>query len=139
MITLGALTALLVVAYWDMFALTSAAWEEDLYSHGYIIPLFSLALLWMRWQPFQPVPTSERWMGLAVWSAAWRFVSWQFTWSQNPLDRYSFLIAIEWIVSDGWRLAHLRWAGPGDRLSVFHVPAAGDSGTRRAMAVADDG
>ena len=37
---------LLVAAYWDMFTLTSAAWSEDLYSHGWIVPLFALALLW---------------------------------------------------------------------------------------------
>ena len=39
---LGGLVLLLVVAYWDMFALTSAAWSEGLYSHGWIVPLFAL-------------------------------------------------------------------------------------------------
>src|SRR5262249_46033197 len=39
------LVGLLVAAYWDMLTLVSAAWSEDLYSHGWIIPLFSVGLL----------------------------------------------------------------------------------------------
>src|SRR3954465_3824405 len=66
LIQLGGLVALLVAAYWDMFSLTSAAWSEGLYSHGWIVPLFALALLWLRWQPFTPVPTSERWLGVLL-------------------------------------------------------------------------
>src|SRR3954447_14860011 len=63
---LGGIVALLVVAYWDMFSLTSAAWSEGLYSHGWIVPLFAVALLWLRWEPFVEVPTVERWIGLAL-------------------------------------------------------------------------
>src|SRR5215212_2502850 len=61
------LIVLLVAAYWDMLVLTSAAWSDDLYSHGWIIPLFALGLLWLRWQPFQAnVPQHERWLGLLI-------------------------------------------------------------------------
>ena len=64
---LGGLLVLLVAAYWDMLTLTSAAWSDDLYSHGWIIPLFSAGLLWLRWQPFQEsVPAVERWLGLVL-------------------------------------------------------------------------
>src|SRR5215207_9269133 len=64
---LGGLIVLLVAAYWDMLALTSAAWTDDLYSHGWIIPLFSAGLFWLRWQPFQAsVPAVERWIGLVI-------------------------------------------------------------------------
>src|SRR5262245_8005065 len=59
------LIVLLVAAYWDMLTLVSAAWSEDLYSHGWIIPLFSLGLLWLRWKPFEAqVPAYERWLGV---------------------------------------------------------------------------
>jgi exosortase len=122
LITLGALTALLVVAYWDMFALTSAAWEEDLYSHGYIIPLFSLALLWMRWQPFKPVPTIERWAGLAVLVAGLAIRLLAVYMVANPLDRYSFLIALSgvFLMVGGWHT--LRWAGPAIGFLFFMYP-----------------
>ncbi len=63
---LGGLVLLLVLAYWDMFALTSAAWSEGLYSHGWIVPVFALWLMWMRWEPFGPVPAHERWIGLGL-------------------------------------------------------------------------
>ena len=54
LLMLGGLVLLLVIAYCDMFALTSAAWSDGLYSHGWIVPLFALGLLWLRWEPFRP-------------------------------------------------------------------------------------
>ena len=56
LIILGGLVLLLVLAYWDMFALTSAAWSEGLYSHGWIVPLGAVWLMWLRWEPFGEVP-----------------------------------------------------------------------------------
>jgi exosortase len=122
LITLGALTALLVAAYWDMFTLTSAAWEEDLYSHGYIIPLFSLALLWMRWQPFQPVPNGERWLGLAVLVGGLSLRLVAVYALMNPLDRYSFIVALSgiFLMVGGWHA--LRWAGPAIGFLFFMYP-----------------
>lgn len=122
LITLAALTALLVAAYWDMFTLTSASWEDPLYSHGYIVPLFSLGLMWMRWQPFRPVPVSERWIGLAilVFGLAIRLFAVQA--NMNPLDRYSFLVAIAglFLMVGGWHT--LRWAGPALGFLFFMYP-----------------
>lgn len=43
-----ALIAVLVFGYWNMFEYTASFWDKDLYSHGYIIPLISAYLLWMR-------------------------------------------------------------------------------------------
>ena len=40
--------------------------QLPLYSHGYIVPIFALGLLWMRFQPFRPVPAIERWIGLGI-------------------------------------------------------------------------
>src|SRR5262249_10911920 len=113
---------LLVVAYWDMFALTSAAWEEDLYSHGYIIPLFSLALLWMRWQPFQSVPSGERWAGVGILIAGLAIRLLAVYVVMNPLDRYSFLIALSgvFVMVGGWQA--LRWAGPAIGFLFFMYP-----------------
>ena len=51
MIWLLSSTVLLVLAYGDTLALTSAAWSDPLYSHGWIVPAFALALMWMRFEP----------------------------------------------------------------------------------------
>jgi exosortase len=122
MITLAVLTALLVLAYLDMFALTSASWEDPLYSHGYIVPLFALGLLWMRWQPFRPVPAGERWLGLAILVGALSIRLFAVQANMNPLDRYSFLVAISglFLMVGGWHT--LRWAGPAIGFLFFMYP-----------------
>jgi exosortase len=130
LITLTALTALLVAAYWDMFALTSASWEDPLYSHGYIVPLFSLGLMWMRWQPFRPVPNRERWIGLAVLVVALLIRLLAVKAVFNPMDRYSFLLAIFglFLMVGGWHT--VRWAGPalGFLFFMYPLPAVLEQG-----------
>jgi exosortase len=122
LITLVVLTILLVIAYFDMFALTSASWEDPLYSHGYIVPLFALGLLWLRWQPFRPVPAGERWLGLAVLVGALLIRLLAVQSNMNPLDRYSFLLAISglFLMVGGWHT--LRWAGPAIGFLFFMYP-----------------
>lgn len=122
LIALGVLTTLLVAAYWDMFTLTSASWEDPLYSHGYIVPLFSLGLLWMRWQPFRPVPSQERWIGLAVLVVALVIRLLAVKAVMNPLDRYSFLLALSgvFLLVGGWHT--VRWAGPAIGFLFFMYP-----------------
>lgn len=122
LIMLGGLTILLVAAYWDMFSLTSAAWSEGLYSHGWIVPVFALGLLWLRWQPFVPVPDAERWMGLGLlivglaarlFAAKYLFV---------PIDRLSFLPAIFGAFMLVGGLHSIRWAWPALGFLVFMFP-----------------
>ena len=119
---LGGLVVLLVVAYWDMFALTSAAWSEGLYSHGWIVPLFALGLLWLRWEPFGPVPAHERWIGLlllAIGLAARLFAA---EYAFNPVDRLSFLPAIfgAFMLVGGMHV--IRWAWPALAFLIFMFP-----------------
>jgi exosortase len=119
LLILGGLVLLLVVAYWDMFALTSAAWNEGLYSHGWIVPVFALALLWMRWQPFGPVPAAERWIGLALLAVglASRLLAAEY--GITPLDQLSFLPAIfgAFMLVGGMHV--IRWAWPALFFLVF--------------------
>ena len=122
LIILGGIVLLLVVAYWDMFALTSAAWSEGLYSHGWIVPVFALALLWMRWQPFGPVPAQERWIGLGllVLGLSARLYAAEF--GMNPVDRISFIPAIFGAFMLVGGLHVVRWAWPALVFLVFMFP-----------------
>jgi exosortase len=119
---LGGLILLLVLAYWDMFALTSAAWSEGLYSHGWIVPLGALWLLWLRWEPFGSVEPMERWVGLAlvVVGLSARLVAAEY--GIAPLDRISFLPAIfgVFMLVGGFQV--IRWAGPALGFLVFMFP-----------------
>lgn len=51
------LTALLVYSFWNMLQGTSAFWQSDQYSHGYLIPFIALYLAWsMRPNPAAQEP-----------------------------------------------------------------------------------
>lgn len=49
------LTGLLIYSYWNMLESTSAAWQTDQYSHGWIVPLIALYLMWT----MRPNPTAQ--------------------------------------------------------------------------------
>jgi exosortase len=117
------LIALLVLAYGDMLALTSAAWTDDLYSHGWIIPLFSVGLLWLRWQPFQEsVPAMERWVGLLVLAVGLLVRLFAAEYSILPIDRLSFIPSIfgAFMLVGGFHA--VRWAWPALVFLVFMFP-----------------
>jgi exosortase len=122
LITLGLLTLGLVIAYWDTFTLVAAEWANPLYSHGYIVPLFALGLLWMRYQPFQPVPAAERWIGLGILVAGLAIRHFGVYMTMNPLDRYSFLIAIFGVFMLVGGYHTIRWAWPALGFLVFMLP-----------------
>lgn len=42
------LVSLLVYSFWNMLTIVSEAWQKDQYSHGYIIPLIALYIMWDR-------------------------------------------------------------------------------------------
>lgn len=69
-LVLAGLVLSLILAYWDMFALTSAAWNEGLYSHGWIVPVFAVGLLWLRWQPLGSLPSNVRTIGAGLTAIA---------------------------------------------------------------------
>lgn len=122
---LGGLALLVIVAYWDMLALTSRVWSEGLYSHGWIVPLCAVGLLWLRWEPIGAVPQKERWIGLALVvlglllriPAAWI--------GMNPVDRLSFLPAIfgVFMMVGGFNIIRSVWPALGFLVFMFPLPS----------------
>jgi exosortase len=49
------LTALLTYSFWNTLEKTSAFWSDDQYSHGYLVPLIALYLMWSR----RPNPAAQ--------------------------------------------------------------------------------
>ncbi len=119
---LALLVVLLVAAYWDMFTLTSAAWSEGLYSHGWIVPVFALGLLWLRWEPFGRVPTRDRWLGLALLAAGLSLRLFAAEYSIEPIDRWSFLPAIFGVFMLVGGMQTIRWAWPALAFLFFMFP-----------------
>src|SRR5262249_39129638 len=67
---LAALIGILLFVYWNSLDSRGAKqfWDNPKYSHGWLVPLFTLVLLWMRYEPFGPVTPRERWAGVALLS-----------------------------------------------------------------------
>ena len=122
LITLLVMTVLLVLAYLDTFSLVKDEWSNPLYSHGYIVPIFAIGLLWLRFQPFRPVPLVERWAGLAILVAGLVLRLGGVYMTMMPVDRYSFVIAVFglFMLVGGWHT--IRWSWPAMLFLFFMFP-----------------
>jgi exosortase len=123
-IVLGALVLLLTYGYWNMLDFTAYHWRtsEGLYSHGYIIPLFSAGLLWVRRRPLTQVPMMERWIGVGILLASLILRLVASYYDMNPLDRLSFVGALLGICQLVGGFEMLKWAGPPVGFLVFMYP-----------------
>ena len=121
-ILLIALILGLVVAYGNMFSLTSAAWFDPLYSHGWLIPVIAFGLFWMRRQPFQTVSTLDRWLGLGVLTLGLSIRLVAAFYDMAPLDRLTFLVCLFGVFLMVGGMHCLRWAWPAIAFLVFMFP-----------------
>jgi exosortase len=119
----AAAAAGLVWVFWPTLAPLSERWWNDAeYSHGYLIPLFSLFLLWARRGSVAGVSFQFHWLGVPVLLAglALRFLGiyLYFDW----LAAVALLPCIAGLVLlyGGWPA--LRWAWPAVVFLVFMVP-----------------
>jgi exosortase len=117
----------LLWAYWPVLVAVAARWANDpKYSHGYLVPVFALWLLWKRFRQAGPHAYLEgsggTWWGLAFLFAgfglhlagAYVFIDW--------LSEVSLLVALVGLCLSlgGWKL--LRVAGPSIGFLAFMLP-----------------
>jgi exosortase len=125
----AALTALLMFSYWPGLLSAKAAWNNPQYSHGWIVPLFSVAILFWWRQPVTPVSGSAHLagMGLLVASLALRlFVA---RYRIITIDMYTFVPALAGVVLLGGGWSMFRWAWPPIAFLIFMYPLP-DEATR---------
>ena len=121
-ILLGVFTAVLIAAYWNMLILTAVNWQNDLYSHGYIVPLFAAYLFWVRRKPLTQVDDSERWIGLGIMAASLLVRAVAAYYDLAPVDRLTFVgVLIGLCFMIGGRNM-IRWAGWPVAFIVFMFP-----------------
>jgi exosortase len=116
-------TACLVWGYWTTLAEMAQCWAHNAqYSHGYLVPLFALALLWLRRQQMPAWPLQPSWWGapLLLFGICVRlFGAWYFSpW----LDAISLVPTLGglWLMIGG--RAAWRWAWPAVLFLVFMIP-----------------
>jgi len=121
-ILFGVFVAALTWGYWNMLKYTSSFWDNPLYSHGWIIPLFCGYLFWQRRRKLSQVASSERWIGLAVLVASLLSRLYFSNYDINPLDRASYIFALLGVTLLVGGFSMLRWAGPPLAFLVFMFP-----------------
>lgn len=111
-------------AFWPTLADMATKWIDDpQYSHGYLVPLFALVLLWQRSEMADGVSWGFHTAGLVFFAAAFllrcgnvmtRNIDW--------VDGLAFVCAMAGLVTliGGWD--GLLWAWPGVTFLVFMIP-----------------
>lgn len=119
----GMLAACLLWAYWPALTSVVNRWSENpMYSHGYLVPLFSAFLLWHRRDRLTaPSPAGRGWgLALIVLACCMSLVSAYlfYIW----LDTIAFLVAVAALplLVGGWPA--FRWAWPSAAFLVFMLP-----------------
>ena len=118
----GVLIAALTYGYGNMLQYTSTFWDNPLYSHGWIIPLFCAYLFWQRRRKLVQVPDSQRWVGLAILVGSMLIRLYASNYDMNPLDRLSYIGALLGVTQLVGGTSMLKWAGPPIAFMVFMFP-----------------
>jgi exosortase len=100
-------------------------WDNPKYSHGWLVPVFTAILLWMRHQPFGPVTPGARWAGVGLLSAGLGMRCLATYYPSHVLEMDSFVPAVAgiFLLVGGWKT--IRWAGPAIAFLIFMFPLPG--------------
>jgi exosortase len=113
----------LVWAYWTTLADIAERWTTDpQYSHGFLVPLFSLYLLWRGRDQLARDDLQPRWWGagIVLLAAGLRLVGHVFY--QPWLENGSLLVCLAGIAAAAGGRRALAWAGPAILFLVFMLP-----------------
>jgi exosortase len=113
----------LVWAYWTTLADIVERWTTDpQYSHGFLVPFFSLYLLWRGRDQLADRDLQPRWWGagIVLLAAGLRLVAHLFY--QPWLETGSLLICLVGITAAAGGRRALAWAGPAILFLVFMLP-----------------
>lgn len=97
-------------------------WRDPQYSHGFLVPVFSVVFLWLRRNKVDLGTVSSSWFGavvlgfgLILWAAgSFLYVEW--------IEHASLLVALSGValVAGGWKL--LKWSWPAIAFLIFMIP-----------------
>jgi exosortase len=122
-----ALLALVVWCYWSVLSHLAEIWsKEATYSHGYLVPLFALVLLWLRNESIRSTDIFQpSWwaLPLVLAAAGLRLIGAFFYYAW--LDQISILLAVAAVFVAVGGKAALRWSWPAILFLIFMVPLPG--------------
>ena len=117
-VLIGALT----YGYWNTLHRAAVSWNNPRYSHGYLIPFFTLFLLWLRREPFGSVTQSTRWAGVGIVCFGLLIRVGASYVAINYFTMCSYVVCLGglFVMAGGWTT--LRWAGPPVGFLIFMFP-----------------
>ena len=135
------LTLLVVWSYANSLAIAAEQWMGAQYSHGWLVPLFAIALLWLRGEPYGLTPEAvrnntwgeglltqggvsmpERLVGVAFLSVGLggRLYCTNIGYEAPELFTIIPTLAGVFMLVGGWRV--IKWAGPAIAFLFFMCP-----------------
>jgi len=123
LLLLAGLGASLLWAYWTFLRQIAARWWDDpQYSHGFLVPVFCIYLLWWRRSHLAAVTSQTSWWALGLLAGAgglrvlgaYLYINW--------LDGVSLLLALAAITLLLGSWPTLRWAWPALAFLLFMMP-----------------
>jgi exosortase len=112
-------------AYWSTLTSLAAVWSENPnYSHGFLVPLFSAVLLWLRRDLLTGVSFAFRWWGIAwlAFGTAVRLAGVFFFFARDWFDTASLLLCLSGVFVLLGGSQALRWSWPAIAFLIFMIP-----------------
>lgn len=130
LIMVALFTVALIYSYLPGLTNAYIAWANPQYAHGWIVPLFSAALLfWWRKPITMPVPMSARVVGLLLLTAAFGLRLFAANYRIVTIDMYTFVPALMgvFLLAGGWSMFRWSWAPLASLIFMYPLP---DEATR---------
>ncbi len=109
LIQLSLLGAALGTLYYSVLTgLARQWWEDPNYSHGFLVPVFCVWLIWKRNDQLQWLPSASNWSGLFVTLAGLGILAIGVLGAENFLSRVSLLIVLAGLVIQFWGWSFFR-------------------------------
>jgi exosortase len=121
--TLAVLLTLAIWAHWSSLGRIAAKWWSDpQYSHGYLVPVFAVALLWMRRSKFPIQSVRPAFTGIVLLAGAIVFRLASAYYYVEWFDFLSLIPTVAAVVLAWGGPRVLKWAAPAILFLFFMIP-----------------
>lgn len=126
---IGLLTPLLMYSYWPGLLNARSSWDNPQYQHGWIVPLFTVLLLFWWRQPVGPIATSARLTGIGLMTASFALRLLCAKYRIVTIDMYTFVPVMIglFLLAGGWSMFRWSWAPLAALIFMYPLP---DEATR---------
>ena len=113
----------LLWSYWPVLAVFHGRWSTDpQYSHGFLIPLMAVGLLWLRDAPREATQFQPSWLGLPLLAMALGMRLWGAWFYFEWLEWISLIPAVAGVCLATLGTKTFRFAWPSIAFLVFMIP-----------------